>query len=328
MVTTSLRELLKQHPPPVSQPWDDTIPPLPDGMEHGLSIEQPCDLACAACLEDVSLRSLCSPAAGGPCEFCGSTEEEVIRVDALFEYVYRCLLQEFGDPNLSDLLYDKEEEEWAGVQMLDTWEVLYHAGYPFGDATPLAQRFAEAVPHDWYELDSEVGTVDQRHLWSWKSFEDRLLSGPRFLFSSTTADWGEVSADDLFHFLAVLAAQLGPKIVNRAPSGQRLIRARSHKTNYYTTADDLGSPPPAKAVAQRMSAAGVSCFYAAEDESTAINEIRPALADVVSCGEWATTQPLVFVDFADGFDPPSLFDYIAAQNRPYHEILQAFVHHI
>lgn len=104
-----------------------------------------------------------------------------------------------------------------------------------------------------------------------------------------------------------------------------LSRARAHNERVFTTADELGSPPAAKTVPQRMSAAGVSCFYASEDSDTAAAEIQPLDDDCVSIGCWATTASLVYVDFVTRPAMPSLFDCPASRRRTYISFLHTFV---
>ena len=50
--------------------------------------------------------------------------------------------------------------------------------------------------------------AEKRHVWGWDSFEKRLLTGPRFLFSATEAEWGEESVESVFRFLARLAERI------------------------------------------------------------------------------------------------------------------------
>jgi hypothetical protein len=60
------------------------------------------------------------------------------------------------------------------------------------------------------------------------------------------------------------------------PAGFKFFRGRTHqKKKKYRDARDLGSPPPDKANANRMSAEGISVFYGAGDHATALSYHLP-----------------------------------------------------
>ncbi|MDE0133119.1 MAG: HEPN-associated N-terminal domain-containing protein [bacterium] len=259
------------------------------------------------------------------CDFCGGTAAPFAPVNTLFEYVYRCLSQEYGDPWIHGIWPDKEEGGWIGITTLDTYEVLDGVGDPFADDSPVAESLFSSIDHVWYEIHSEAGSPTERRIWGWDSFEERLLSGPRFLFSTTEAEWGEESAKAVFQVLASLAERITTGFVKTHDSGLVLFRARVDESRPLTTADDLGSPDPSVAGPQRMSAAGVSCFYAAEDIYTAVEEIKVPPDQFLSVGRWSTTAPLLYADFATRLDLPCLFDFPASEDRPFIGFLREFV---
>lgn len=284
------------------------------------------DLVCSECVHDSAVwKAVSEFNEGVACGYCGSKDTPCVADCVVFQYVYRCLTQEYGDPWIEGIWLDKEEGEWIGITELDTWDVLAETDSPLGDGSELADRFSYWIEHDWYQLGSEVGSLEKRLIWSWNSFEQRLLNGPRFLFSRTDAEFGEVSAKSIFSFIAELAEQIGADFIKTCDSGQVLFRARSD-TGRLNSADKLGSPPPAQAKPQRMSAAGVPCFYAAEDRATAEAEISNH--GFVSVGQWVTTTELTYADFAGEFRPPSLYDYPESQKRPYIIFLREFVKRI
>ena len=304
--------------------WPDPGP----YYEHGFTGFGRGGLVCIECVHDPALRravfDICDDAT---CDYCGSTSAPFAEDALLFEYVYRCLSQEYGEPWLEGIVPNKEEGGWLGITELDTWDVLAETDDPLGDGTALADRFGSLIEHDWFQLDSQLGWLEERLLWGWDSFEQRLLNGPRFLFSRTDAEFGGESAASIFGFIAGLAERIGTDFIKTRDAGQTLFRARSN-ARHLSTADELGSPTPAKAKPQRMSAAGVPCFYAAEDPTTAKKETSKATNQLLSVGRWVTTTELTYADFASELEFPSLYDYPASRARPYISFLRNFVQRI
>ena len=286
------------------------------------------DLVCSQCITDPAVRDQVSNVhEEAVCGYCDGTLGPFAEDTDVFEYVYRCLGQEYGDPWHGPLFYDKEEDRHFGITKLDTWELLNEVDSPFADGSALEQAFETQITHDWYRLDSQVGEYHQRLAWGWDSFEKRLIDGPRFLFSLTEAEMGEESAQSLFRFLGEFADEVESSFVKTCEPEQVLYRARAAK-EILTSAKKLGSPPPKHTGPQRMSAAGVSCFYAAEDSDTAVKEVPAKKTLQVSVGRWVTNRPLTYVDSADEAELPSLFDYPRSKHRPFVFFLREFVRRI
>ena len=308
--------------------WQTGLPELPPEYERGFSGAIGKYLVCCRCVRDAHIRMAVFDVHNmAVCEYCGGSASPFAQVDTLFEYIYRCLSQEYGDPWGHGIWPDKEEGGWAGIRPLDTYDVLTEVDSPFAEGSAVAESFVSSIDHHWYEIDSEAGSLEKRCIWGWDSFEKRLLNGPRFLFSATEAEWGEESAEGVFQFLTSLAERITTGFLKTHDPGLVLFRARVDESPL-TTADELGSPDPSIAVPQRMSAAGVSCFYAAEDGDTAVDEIEARNGRRVSVGRWSTTVPILYADFAAPLDMPSLFNYPTSTDRPFIGFLREFVQRI
>ena len=312
--------------------WEERWPPHSAEFKRRFKISPIGRVVCGRCVEDEILRAMfCNSTEKISCDYCGRESPPFADAIELFKYVYQCLLLEYGDPWLHAIFWDKEDGVWIGISELDTHDVLNEVDSPLGDGSALAESFASKIEHDWFLIDSEVGTIEERTMWSWDSFEQRLLSGPRFLFSPTETDPDnppEMSANALFRYLAKLGERLQTDFVKRAESGLRLYRARACPTGYLSSPDELGSPRAAIALPQRLSAAGVSCFYASEDEETAVEETKSGDIERISVGHWNTTEPLVYADFASPFELPSLFDPASSPKRPDLRFLKEFVERV
>ena len=226
----------------------------------------------------------------------------------LFEYVYRCLGQEYGDPEYESLPRDDETNCLIGIEKLDASEVFDEEGCPFADGSEVRLEFESRFNHLWFRLDSLAGEYGDRLLWGWDSFEQRLIDDPRSLASLTEAEMGEESAQSLFCFLQEFAANVDARFVRTCESEKELYRARA-AGKILRRARQLGSPPRRRTLSQRMSAKGDSCFYAAEDLTTAESEVSASASQQVTVGTWVTRRRLRYADFAAEYEIPSLFDY-------------------
>ena len=315
-----------------SPPWEKRMPPPPPEYDHWSPIAGEKRVVCGDCVKDDVVRVIvCRSDDEDICDYCGRNSPPFGDVQELFEYIYRSLLLEYGDPFHHAIFWDKEDGRWIGISELDTYDVLYEVDDPLGEGTELAESFAQTIEHDWYLIGSEVGTEEERSIWSWDSFEQRLLNGPRLLFSRTETDPHEpteMSANELFLFLSNLGEQLQTDFIKKAKTGLQLFRARVSSTKYYTSPDELGSPRAAVALPQRLSAAGVPCFYASEDCETAIAETKSEKTEYVTVGHWKTTHAIVYADFASPLELPNLFDYTVSQKRHYILFLREFADRI
>lgn len=312
-----------------SPTWQLELPPLPDEYEHGFRGASGECFVCSDCISDSFVReAVLDIDCKAICDYCGGSDPPFALADTLFEYVYRCIAQEYGDPLHHAIWWDKEDGTWGGITSLDTWDVFGAVDSPFADDSAVFDAFVESIDHDWYEIGSEVGLLEERHIWGWDSFEKRLLTGPRFLFSATEAEQGEESAESVFQFLSSLAERVTTGFIKTHDPGLVLLRARAHGSKTFSKAKKLGSPPASKAFPQRMSAAGVPCFYAAEDSDTAVSEVKAPGSQRISVGTWVTTAPLWYADFAARPAMPSLFDYRASRDRPFLSFLREFVKRI
>ena len=312
--------------------WKHELPQLPPELDGVFPYSGEKQVVCANCIEDDTVRSIiCRTNEELRCDFCDQSDPPFGDVQELFEYVYRSLLLEYGDPLHHAIFWDKEEGSWIGIEELDTHDVLNEADSPLGDGSTLAEAFADSIYHDWYRTGSEVGTIEERAIWSWDSFEQRLLNGPRLLFSLSESDLhspAELSARDLFRFLAKLGEQLQRDFVKKVNTGLCLFRARASSDEYLSSPDELGSPPASRTLSQRLSQAGVTCFYASEDMETAIAEIKAEDTKHISIGHWENTEPLIYADFASHFELPSLFDHAVSGKRRYILFVREFVDRI
>ena len=99
-------------------------------------------------------------------------------------------------------------------------------------------------------------------------------------------------------------------LVGMLPVATRFFRVRPHsRAEICNTWQSLGSPPDSEAIANRMSAAGISMFYAAFDMATARAEVSanlPAGEHILTCAEWTNTRELYVLDLTKLPSVPSI----------------------
>lgn len=285
------------------------------------------DRVCSYCISDPALAVFVSR--NGPirhCDFCGRTDTLGMQVGSLFHYMAACLHAEWDDPNNAMAW----EGGWfvQGPRIVDSYDLLEELGLPLENEA-LQWGFVDAFDHLWCQRDPYRLDHSDMLFRSWRRFSKLTKADKR---NGGNQPW--VSADT-GHDELLSPAEV-PDAINRAIARTnwrmlkqdrdlRFVRARAHcPSEGLRTATKLGSPPPRYAGSNRMSAAGTSMFYAAESETTAIDEIRPHPEEAVTTASWTPSRELVYVDLPAAQPIPSIFDMTARGDRPWLRFLAEF----
>jgi len=274
---------------------------------------------CFACIGEQYLRGeIRGMGKRAKCSYCGKTRrsysvgELAERIETAFEQHY---VRTSDQPNdyQSMLLHDRESSyEW------------YRGGEPVTDAimnaADIPQQAAEDIQkvledkHDDLELtqmgeetefadDShyeEKGASDEVWREEWRNFENSLKTEARF-FSRTAAN----HLTSIFDGIDELRTHdERPLVVDAGPGTNfhTLYRARVFQSDDKLEAalcrpdTQLGSPPPLLAAAGRMNARGISVFYGANDQKTAIAEVRPPVGSQVAVAQFEIVRKLRLLD--------------------------------
>ena len=106
------------------------------------------------------------------------------------------------------------------------------------------------------------------------------------------------------------------------------VRIREDGEDWPSNARELGAPPPASARAGRMNPAGISYFYTALKEETALKEVGATEGTKVVVSIWETNRPMLVVDFAKLPAMPSPFDKKNLRKREMILFLRGFLQDI
>jgi hypothetical protein len=214
----------------------------------------------------------------------------------------------------------------SGVRIYDSDDLLGLLEEPLSHPD-LREAFIDAFEHEWCQRGPY--RLEHWHMLklSWERFAHLVRSRHRYLFllDQGTDDDELVSPARMLEAVAQAIHNTPWRMLRRVPAGTPLFRARAHnEAEKPARAVDLGSPPPASARPNRMSPAGISMFYGAEDAGLAEAEVRAGPGDVVTSGRWTTTRDLWCLDLRLAEPIPSLFDMTARSSRPWLRFLAHF----
>jgi len=277
--------------------------------------------ACGECAESLEAveELLRESGAKDTCSYCSSSEVSVIAVNDLMESLFEGIRSEYGQAD------EESMHIVEGSYMLNTedgTDLLFWLGFSVENEA-LQNDIDEATRgFDWCPLDPLAPAPHERSIYSWQRFARLVMHEVRYLFAehAPPADWSiEIDApippsEILSHIDDAVRGV--PGLFKDLQAGDRLCRARwGADPAGYRRGRDLGPPPSSKATsANRMSPPGISMFYGAVDEPTALVETVPrgrrALAKrpFGTVAAWELCVPAVFVDLTADPEMPSIFD--------------------
>lgn len=258
------------------------------------------------------------------CDYCDRTGGEPFA--ASFEdfrtHVFGSLLLEYNGADDEGIPYDSGEGGYQ-APIHDTLDILIDEGVAH-DQRLLDDLNGSWNGQPWVRRDA-WGVSEQEALgYGWERFRNIVLYERRYWFVLAASDPYEPQAIAPDQMLPAVGAAIERADVVRRVSPDRtgtvLFRAHAHKPGEMLAgAARLGAPPLDRAASNRMSPAGISMFYAAEDPDTAVAEVLAAETDQtrtgVTIGVFEPLRDLVIVDLCDLPQMPGLFDEERAHAR-------------
>ena len=227
----------------------------------------------------------------GTCDYCGSTNEQVLEIEALEDYfknwfsMYQPHNGEWGASNESLLdwaqwnweIFSDDLDEGDQGRLL---EDILNCRWDDDDGEPPvgAQDLYMAHGSPWHETE-----VDR-----WREFCGRVRENPEEL-----PGFPDHVLEDIVD-RTTINLDAGT-VVFRARIGSVAIEDREEP--YSETA--MGAPPKEKARSARANREGQRVLYCAEDETTAISEVRPARGMVVSVCTLTLRERIRILDLAN-----------------------------
>jgi hypothetical protein len=290
---------------------------------------------CSDCIADSALREFVgSNLDSVECSFCGRSADTDIAADTdvVLAFMSECLKREWARP-IDEYFQDAESSTgYAGPS--------YPLGEILGDEPPtfaneaferfVLDAFAET---EWAPRDYAAINENEALRFGWSDLVETVKHQQRFFFlleddeprddgPGAEVRRGRAMLDQLGHLIRKY------ELVHTIPRADVLYRCRPHKSSESpTSAQELGPPPPEKAIRSRMSPAGIPTLYAADQPETTLAETidgTPTDEDVATIGTWELLQDCLIVDLNELPAVPSIFESDAETTRRRHEL--GFLH--
>ncbi|MEZ4271719.1 MAG: HEPN-associated N-terminal domain-containing protein [Myxococcota bacterium] len=292
-------------------------------------------LVCADCVEDTELRALVTQyGASAQCSYCERITS-VASFDVVIERIALCVSRYYTDP-ANELPYCGAEGGYLGP-MYDTNEVLSDLGLDLDNSFLFDDIVASFDISEWAEVNWATLRPAERRRHGWERFKEATMHSRRYTFWSM-----QVDEEDPWHPDSLPAGRMlteiqtvieSCQIIKRLAPGTPLWRVRKHDiSDIPNTPKDFSAPPNSVATqANRMSPAGISMFYGAEDLKTAVEETLPARACRKRTASAACFRTMFELNVLDLVDLPALPSCFTEQPVPHREelrFLRIFAHEI
>lgn len=228
---------------------------------------------CPECFGDRGLKKSIIPLIStsvGKCDFCDSTEQNLVEPKALAEW-FKLLISIYEPDANGKLLVEWMKEDWQlfSHDKMDIAHAKELLGEVLDDGDIVRRNFS---PSEKYK--SEV-------LVRWETLRDELMYKNRYFLDEP------LDTDRLKELLGHLPADDLPDLWYRA-------RIRNGEVNYEIK--DMGPPPNRLASHGRANPPGIPYLYVGSQPDTAASEIRPHTGEVACVAEFSIKQPLRAVD--------------------------------
>lgn len=280
------------------------------------------------CLEEVLDRALRRELEGyldqGTCSFCGGGAAGVVSFEFFMEEVMSAVhwrFQRAGDAGVP-----REDGDWAEATR-DFHEVLQDTLW---DAVEWAVADAAEKYDDgdaWVYRDYPWPAVDVSMRQGWRNFCALVHEhGDAVLLPQGVRQSGYLR--EVLDDICRMAKRLG--LIVPLLEGSMLWRSRIAGAPVDCTASEMGPAPAHCAASNRMSPAGVSMFYAAEDAGAAQREVTAHRSDptaqshLTTCAFSVARHDCWILDLTDLPDVPSIFDRQQRNLYSFAEFMQHF----
>jgi hypothetical protein len=271
---------------------------------------------CFRCISDRYLKQMVKDQASElDCDFCLRQSRKApisIPFDAFMEVYAGALFQYYSHAENEPIAWDSEDREYVGTTY-DTWDLVKDVIGEPSDNEKVVQAIIDSLGHNiWCDKSPYSLTGAELYETSWEAFCQTVKHETRYFFDDTKPDpySDRIPVPALLDELRDIIIEAG--LTTDFPANTQFFRIRPHKRDEVCNDwRSLGSPPAQSAVTNRMSAAGISVFYAALDMATAKVETSanrdPNDQRVLTGAAWTNTRSLKMLDLSKMPKIPSFF---------------------
>lgn len=166
----------------------------------------------------------------------------------------------------------------------------------------MVMQLPSDLEEDWISVDEKIRRLRSGLIEPWNEICDSLKERNRIPLRP-----------ELDKLMMNLIAHVKENHCKVVPAGTTLFRARINPKQSDGEVSplaeaEMGAPPPDRANAGRINPEGIPYLYAAEEERTAVAEMRPWIGAQVTVARLETTVSLSLADAVSFFPPPSVTD--------------------
>lgn len=256
----------------------------------------------------------------GECSYTNK-KTNVISFNQFLDYVMHWIQSYYVAPEFDGLpyssaFYDEDEECIPGLMKFcgfvtreqaltfDSTEELFEYINLVSNNDEVISDLVGCIHNNkWIQKDSAIRNKKEELSDTWQQFSRMVKHSRRFTFYMLL-EYNPLyfsSENGLQHILIEISnaiKELG--LYKKLPINSKLYRCRYiDDPKEVIMFKDITSPPDDKASENRMNPIGISMFYGAFDDKTAILEARDSTKPMYMLGEFATKKDLVILDLTD-----------------------------
>jgi hypothetical protein len=291
---------------------------------------------CHRCLSDKDLANFVREhATDVDCDFCGRTTRKPssVAVDVLME-VIGDVIHQYYDRAVNELGWDGEEQEYVGTTY-DSSDIIRDDLGTISENEALLDHLVDVLGDEVWCDRYPYSTVGyDAYETGWERFCGAVKYHTRYFFTKPSpADEHDTDITPVPGMLDEISTMLEEEdLIRTLDTTAVFIRVRVHDVK--ETCEGwraLGPPPGERAPSSRMSAAGISMFYASTTAQTAKAEakatLKPGKNVCMTSANWSPTRNLRLLDLCSIRPIPSIW-FSARNERDRIRFLHAFTESI
>jgi hypothetical protein len=270
------------------------------------------------------------------CNYCGKSVKS-IGLEELMKLIMDGIWSEYEDA-IGCMGFNSREGGYIGAKTWNSYDLIHdELCYELKiDNESLLDDIANLIDDGitWCPKSPYSLRDHDEHYYTWKSFSDQLKNSVRYVFFKLPTHEDNQykrykKPSDILETIAESISDLD--LVSKIKKNTPLYRGRMHnETELVKNAKSLGAPPSNRAKAGRMNPEGISMFYAAFDELTALKEIYDMRRYQATIGIFYNQKRLNVINLnkISNKQLPSIFDIVNRESRISLLFLRKFISEI